>query len=65
MAFFAFSPNLPSISPGEKRARSSRTCNRIPAGVGFVSERVLFEGSYALTESSALSAPRKSLPVIG
>src|SRR5580704_16796450 len=32
-AFFAFSPNLPSISPGEKCARSSSTCRRMPSGV--------------------------------
>jgi hypothetical protein len=32
-AFLAFSPNLPSISPGEKCALSRRTCSRTPAGV--------------------------------
>ena len=43
-AFFAFSPNLPSISPAEKCARSSGTCSLMPAGVGFGLRQRLFRG---------------------
>jgi hypothetical protein len=54
--FFAFSPNLLSISPGEKCARSSRTRNRTPAGVGFSLDRVFVEGSAASIAAGFISA---------
>ena len=56
-AFFAFSPNLPSISAAEKCARSSRTCSLMPAGVGLVSDSVFFEGSAELIAAAFISAP--------
>ncbi|MGY3405014.1 hypothetical protein ACVWZV_001127 [Bradyrhizobium sp. GM5.1] len=59
--FFAFPPNLLSISPGEKCARSSRTRNRTPAGVGFSLDRVFVEGSAASIAAGFISAASAEL----
>lgn len=58
--FFEFSPNVPSISPGEKCARSSRTCNRTPAGVGFSLDRVFVEGSAASIAAGFIGGKRRT-----
>src|SRR5215813_3030211 len=55
-ALTAFSPSLPSISPGEKPARSNRTCSRTIAGSSLSLGGALPFQSAVLTEAASSPA---------
>src|SRR5437870_9561691 len=67
-AFWAFSPSLPSISPGEKLARSRSTCAFTTAGLILSSAGVLPVNSALLTAAASGAAkaggPRHASRVI-
>src|SRR4029453_10843507 len=66
-ALTAFSPSLPSISPGEKPARSSRTCSRTIAGSSLSLGGALPFQSAVLTDatsSPACAGPTRQTSII-